>query len=121
MYLLSRRRGLWTVDCRLRKTRHPAPDFRHPASHISTLPIHQLFYLFRLDRNILHQVQVAIFLDHEIVFQADAYSFFRNINSRLYGEYHSWDNWLVHGAYIVYVQSQMMGGAVHKVLFVQGL
>src|SRR5690606_27354674 len=102
--------GLWTVDFSTFGTRHRVPYI---------LPIHQFLYLFRLNGNVSHQVEVAVFLNDKIVFQADAYAFFRDIDPRFDCKHHSRNNWLVHGTHIMHVQTQMVRSTVHKVFFVQ--
>ena len=56
---------------------------------INNLFFHQCFDLICCNRNMLHQILIAVFGNPEIVFDAYAHMLFFNINPRLHGKNHS--------------------------------
>lgn len=81
------------------------------------LLIHQLLNLLRLNGDISHQVQMHFFLNDNIIFQTNPYTFFWNINLRPNSKHHSNGNGRIDRPYIVNIQSNMMKGPMQEIFF----
>ncbi len=84
------------------------------------LLIHQFLYFFGFNRNISHQIPIAILGNENIIFQTNPQFFFWNVYTRFTRKYHAGFKTTVLIANIVHVQAQEVGRAVGEKFLVCG-